>query len=72
MAKLIMYSLATCPTCEWARTVLRERGVDFEERIVDDNPEWWDDVFRLSGQDTVPIFVHPDGQVEVGFEGERG
>jgi hypothetical protein len=29
-------------------------------------------VIELSGQHTVPVFVHPDNRVEVGFEGETG
>jgi glutaredoxin len=51
---------------------LQERGVDFEERAADDEPEWAADVVQVSGQNTVPVFVYPDGKVQVGFEGEYG
>ncbi len=51
---------------------MQARGVDFEERAVDDRLEWMTDVIEASGQNTVPVMVYPDGRVEVGFEGEHG
>lgn len=54
------------------RRVLTERGVDFEEIEVDDDEALQRRVVEMSGQNTVPIFVHPDGRIEVGFEGETG
>lgn len=54
------------------RRVLTERGVDFEEIEVDDDDALQRRVVEMSGQNTVPIFVHPDGRIEVGFEGETG
>jgi glutaredoxin len=70
--KVIMYTLATCPTCVKARRVLTQRSVDFEDRIVDDRINWQMEVIRLSNQGTVPIIVWTDGRVEVGIDGERG
>ncbi|MBI3997442.1 MAG: hypothetical protein HY355_00310 [Armatimonadetes bacterium] len=46
--------------------------MDFEEIPVDDEAALQRRVIALSGQNTVPVFVHPDGCVEVGFEGETG
>ncbi|MGQ0569443.1 MAG: glutaredoxin family protein [Armatimonadota bacterium] len=54
------------------RRVLTSRKVDFEEIAVDDDPTLQDHVVAISGQNTVPIFVHSDGRIEVGFEGETG
>ena len=70
--KVIMYSLATCPVCVKARRVLKQRGVDFEDRIVDDRPDWAMEVVRLSDQSTAPIILWPAGRVEVGIDGELG
>jgi hypothetical protein len=39
---------------------------------VEHNEDWIDDVLTISKQNTVPVFVHTDGRVEVGWEGERG
>ena len=67
--KAILYTLRGCPTCEKAKRGLSERGVQFEERLVDDNAAWWKEAVALAA--TVPILVR-DGRVEVGWEGEAG
>ncbi len=69
MADLIMYTLRTCPTCDRARQDLTADGVDFEERAIDDNAEWFDEASSLGL--TVPILVRGDA-VEVGWKGESG
>ncbi len=69
MEKAILYTLRDCPTCEKARKGLSRRGVDFEERMVDDNPAWWKEAVALAA--TVPILIR-NGHVEVGWEGEAG
>ena len=69
MDNAILYTLRGCPTCEKARRGLNQRGVQFEERVVDDNPRWWNEAVALAA--TVPIFVAGD-RVEVGWEGEAG
>ena len=66
-----MYAMADCPTCERARQELREQGTPFEERRVDGSAEHQQEVLRLTLQRTVPVFVK-DGQVVVGFHGEKG
>ncbi len=71
MAKLIMYSLATCPTCAKARREMDETGVEYEERILDGQPSYQQEVLRLTLQRTVPVFVKGE-TVVVGFHGERG
>lgn len=70
MAKLIMYSLTYCPTCEKARQALTERGVEFEERLVNESPQWYDEMLNYA--DSVPVLLWEDGRVEIGWEGEEG
>lgn len=72
MSKLILYTLSTCPVCDQAREYLSEQGAAFEERLLDDREDWQDEVIALTNQYTVPVVRHPDGKVEVGFEGEMG
>ena len=69
---LLMYSISDCPTCINAKRKLRGQGIEFTERQVDEEEIWQEEVVRLTSQNTVPIFVHADGRVEVGFEGEKG
>ena len=66
-----MYSLATCPTCTAARREMDEQRVEYEERVLDDHPEYQQEVLRLTFQRTVPVFVK-DGKVVIGFHGELG
>lgn len=72
MSKLILYTLSTCEVSDRARATLTERGTAFEERLLDHREDWQDEVIALTGQYTVPVLQHPDGRVEVGFEGEVG
>ena len=69
MAGLIMYTLKTCPTCEHARRDMTADGVEFEERMIDNNPAWFDEAAQLGL--TVPILVRGD-KVEIGWKGESG
>lgn len=71
VATLVMYSMTECPTCDRARRELAEQGIAYEERLVDGNAQWQQDVVRLTLQRTVPVFVK-DGKVVVGYHGERG
>ncbi|MCL4543247.1 MAG: glutaredoxin [Chloroflexi bacterium] len=69
---LIVYTLSDCPVSQRAVRHLRQHDIPFVERQVDDDEMWQDEVVRLTHQNTVPVFVRPDGCVEVGFEGEKG
>lgn len=72
MQQIILYTLSTCPTCKKAREGLLADGIAFEERVIDDSIEYQNEVEQLSQQFTVPVLVHPDGRVEVGYKGEYG
>ncbi len=39
MPNVIMYSTATCPYCFRAKMLLKNKNIDFEELMVDGNPE---------------------------------
>jgi glutaredoxin len=69
MSMIVLYTLRDCPTCQRARRDLAEAGVEFEERVIDDNAAWWQEAAALSA--TVPVLVRGD-QVEVGWKGEAG
>jgi glutaredoxin len=69
MADVIMYTLRNCPTCEQARRDLTDEGVEFEERVVDDNSEWFEEASGLGTN--VPIVVRGD-KVETGWRGDPG
>jgi len=70
MSSVIMYTLGNCPTCDRARAGLAERGVEFEERRVDEKEEWWEEALKYAF--TVPVIIWDEGDVEIGWEGEHG
>ena len=71
MAVPIVYALTTCPACIALREAWTERGIEFEERLVDESQEWMDEALKQG--DVVPIIVYPDGRVESGkFDGKFG
>ncbi|MEO6196496.1 MAG: glutaredoxin [Dehalococcoidia bacterium] len=67
---VIVYTLRNCEVSDKAISALRERGVDFEERRVDENAGWWEEALNYSM--AVPIIIWGEGDVELGWEGEHG
>ena len=66
----IVYTLTVCPACDALRAVWKREGIEYEERRVDQSQDTLDEA--LDYADTVPIIIHPDGKVEVGFKGMTG
>lgn len=54
MARVVMYSTATCPYCANAKRLLAAKGVAVEEIRVDREPRLRDEMIAKSGQFTVP------------------
>ena len=65
MQAVRMYSTATCPYCQRAKALLRQRGVEAIDEIrVDERPGERDAMIRLTQRRTVPqIFI---GETHVG------
>ena len=58
MAKIEIYTKATCPYCHRAKALLASKGVTFDELPVDGNAELRDVMIKRSGRTTVPqIFI---------------
>ena len=51
----ILYTLSNCPTCVKAKRDLRRSGIDYEERVVDKDPVWYEEALNYAA--TVPIYV---------------
>ena len=58
MAKIEIYTKATCPYCHRAKALLSEKGVSFDELPIDGNAEKCEEMIQRSGRTTVPqIFI---------------
>ena len=67
MAKVVMYTTQFCPYCVRAKTLLKHKGVAFEEIDVSDDDELRTKMVEDSGRQTVPqIFI--DGTPIGGFD----
>ena len=67
---VIVYTLRNCPTSDKAKVDIIARGIQVEERSVDQNVEWWEEALKYSL--TVPVIIWENGDVEIGWEGEHG
>ena len=59
MKKIMVYSMVTCPYCVKAKNLLTQRGLKYEEEMIDDwADDKWDQFVKKTGMKTVPqIFV---------------
>lgn len=62
--KVVMYTTGFCPYCIWARRLLSNKGVDFEDIRVDQYPERRPEMEQRSQRTSVPqIFI---GDLHIG------
>jgi glutaredoxin 3 len=54
MARIRMYSTRWCGYCVRAKTLLESKGIEYEEISLDDDPEFRQKLFDLTGGWTVP------------------
>ena len=58
-ARVEMYTTSWCPYCERARTLLRGKGVAFEEISIEADPSQREVMIKRSGARSVPqIFIN--------------
>ena len=66
-AKVTMYTARFCPYCLRARSLLKKKGIDYEEISVGGDNSLWDEMEKLSNRNTVPqIFIN--GQSVGGYD----
>lgn len=66
MAKVVIYTKSHCPYCVRAKNLFDRKGVQYEERFLDDKPEEYAELKKRTGMMTVPqIFI--DDQLIGGF-----
>ena len=54
MARIRLYSTRWCGYCVRAKTLLENRGVEYEEISLDDDPAFRQKLFELTGGWTLP------------------
>jgi glutaredoxin 3 len=75
--KVLLYSSSFCSYCSAAKSLLRDKGVEFEEINLDLRPlEVAERIAQLTGQTTVPqVFIgerHVGGYTDLKAANDRG
>ncbi|MCZ0931929.1 MAG: glutaredoxin 3 [Oligoflexia bacterium] len=59
MATVKIYTKSSCPACDLAKQILSQKGVSFEEFVMDDKPEELKALINKTNLRTVPqIFIN--------------
>jgi glutaredoxin-like YruB-family protein len=70
MKKIIIYTTTYCPWCQAAKDFFRKQGYEYEERNVEQNNEWLQEMLNKSGQYGVPV-IDIEGKIIIGFSPEE-
>lgn len=70
MKKIIIYTTTYCPWCQATKQFLKENNYEFEERNVEENPEFANEMIQKSGQYGVPV-IDIEGKIIIGFSPEE-
>ena len=57
MPKVTVYTTTTCPFCKMQKDYFKEKGVNYVEILVDENPDEVAKMVEISGQMGVPFTV---------------
>ena len=58
MVRILIYSTMICPYCVAAKNLLKQRGLPYEEVLIDRDPARRDEMLERSQRRTVPqIFI---------------
>ncbi len=64
--KVLVYSTTTCPYCHMEKEYLKSKGVEFEEIVLDQQPDKLQEFIAKCGNMGVPCthIIHEDGKEE--------
>ena len=60
MSRIVVYSARWCGYCVRAKALLEDKGIPYEEVLLDDEPEFRKRLFELTGGWTVPQILIDD------------
>ena len=61
-----IYTTSTCVYCRGAKEYFKEKGIQYEEVNLSENPDRVQELVQISGQMGVPVILI-DGKVILGF-----
>lgn len=66
-----MFTKNGCPQCMATKMGLKQKGIDFEERNVEENEAYFDEVKNKYGVSAMPLVVAPNGDFWTGFRPQK-
>ncbi len=69
MPKVTVFTGSTCPHCHTMKDYLKEKGVEFEERNIQNDPEARSELIE-KGYKGIPV-IEVDGKGIQGFDREK-
>lgn len=70
MKKVIIYTTSWCPFCELTKEFLKEKGIEYEEKNVENDPQAREEMIQKSGQLGVPV-IDIEGKIIIGYSPEE-
>ena len=64
--KVVVYSTEWCPWCTRAKEFFKKNNVKYEDRDVEKNPEYAEEMMSKSHQTSIPV-IDIDGQILIGY-----
>lgn len=66
--KVKVYSIHVCPWCDKVKKYLKSKGIDYEERNVEDNEEYFNELKAITGDEIVPVTTIDGKEFAVSFD----
>jgi glutaredoxin-like YruB-family protein len=67
---VIIFTQDGCPPCNWAKAYMSEKGIEFEERHIGDDPMVADELINKYQSRSTPTLVIGE-EVMIGFDPEQ-
>ena len=67
--KVLLYTHPECTICVSVKMELNEKGTEYEEIDLAEQPERWEEVEKLTGGDKITPVKVEDGEVTIGYHG---
>ena len=69
-SEVVLYSTSWCGWCRKTMAWLDQRGIEYENRDIEKNDAWRDELIEKTGKTSIPM-VEIDGEVIQGFNPDR-
>ena len=67
----VVYSITTCPWCDKLKKYLKSKGVEYEERNIEENEQYAKECLALSGDTMVPVMTVDGKNYIIGFNKQQ-